>query len=150
MHNTSPAFTKNGFCSSAILALANTKSDGTGNLTTGVTIYLLKQADATNGSFCDFVRVMPVASTAGTSTAATVIRIYISTIASGATTAADTFLVAELAIPIVTADSATAALNPFDIPLGFRLAPSQTLLISTHAAAAANTTWNATLFGGDY
>ncbi len=150
MHNTSPAFTKNGFANTSILALANVKSDGTGNLTTGVTMYKLLTADATNGSYVDFVRVMAVASAAATTTNATVIRIYVSTITTGATSAADTFCIAEIAIPAVSAANATTALNPFDLPINLRLAPSQTLLCSTHSVAAGSTTWNATVFGGDY
>ena len=149
-HNATPGFTKNGFANTSVLALANAKSDGTGNLTSSVTIYKLLTADSTNGSYCDFARIMCVASAAATNTVATVIRFYVSTITTGATTAADTFLVAEVALPIISADSATLAQNQVDVPLGLRLAASQTLLVSTHAAAASNTTWNVTLFGGDF
>lgn len=149
MHNAVPGFTKNGVCGRVALGAANTNSDGTGNLTTP-TMYNLVAADATNGTYIDFIRTMPVASAASTATTATVIRFYISSISSGATTNADTFCIGEVAVPAITADSPTVANNPIDFVCQFRLPAGTYLHCSTHAVAAANTKWEVTAWGGDF
>ncbi len=150
MINTAPGFTREPIAIGGVrLTAANTNSDGTGNLTTP-TIFKVCTADATNGSFIDFVRLMATATAAGTATTATVIRFYLSSITSGATTNANTFLFKEYAVPSVSADSATVAQNEIDIPFGIWLPAGNTILASTHAAPAANTAWIALPFGGDF
>lgn len=126
---------------------ANTKSDGTGTI--GTDMLLVATAGA-NGSFLQKVRLHPSASTAATATTATVGRIYLSTASSGAVTSANTALVAEVALPAQTADQTTTATNFIDIPLGFAIAASDSVLFSMHAAAAASTAWHVTLIYGDY
>ena len=89
--------------------------------------------------------------TTPTNTTATVGRVFRSSVAAGATTSANTFLVGEITLPIVAADNATAAVNVFDVPLGIALAANETILVTTHAAPAANTAWRAVAMGtGDY
>lgn len=131
------------------MTAANTNSDGTGNIGTP-TMYVLFTADATNGSYVEFVRFMVVGNSAGASSAATVARVYASSITSGATSSANTYLVGEVAIPAATSDSATAAGNWFDFPLGFRLPAGWTILGSLGTAASANVGIRGTVFGGDY
>jgi hypothetical protein len=147
--NAVPQFTRVGNISSALLTAALTTSDGSGG-TIATNIYVVFTADSVNGSYVEAVRIVPVASAAGTATSATVIRIYVSTITSGATATTNTFLVAEVAIPALTADQTTVGINVFDVPLGFRLPASYTILASSHIAAAANTGYRAVAFGGDY
>jgi len=147
--NVQPQFTRQGNIGSALVDAANTNSDGTGNITTP-TMYICFTADATNGSYAEFARVIVVASAAATLGAATVIRIYYSTIGSGATSNANTFLLAEIAVPAITADQTTTATNWFDAPLGFRLPAGSFLLASTHVAANASTHNRVTVIGGDY
>lgn len=127
---------------------ANTKSDGTGTI--GTDMIKLFTADSTYGAFVQKVRLNPQASAAATATTATVARIYISSITSGATTNADTFLWAEVACPAQTADQTTTATSPIEIPLGFALPAGYTILASMHHAAAASTSWSFTCIGGDY
>lgn len=146
--NTDPIFTRQGLKGSVLVTAANTSSQGGGTI--GTDIFLAATCDATNGSFIQRVRWIPTA-TAPTTTTATVGRIFLSTIASGATTSANTWLFHELVLPAIPADNATAAVNFFDIILGFAI-PSgvQTILVTTHAAPAANTAWRALVIGGDY
>lgn len=144
--NATPQFTKNGVVGSAVSTAANTSSAGGGTI--GTNIFLIIQADATNGTFIEFVRFIAVA-TAPTSTTATVGRLFVSTAAT-VTTAADTFLLAEVTLPITAADNATTAVNPLDIALNFRLPAGSKLLFTTHAAPVANTNWRAVAVGGDY
>jgi hypothetical protein len=147
--NATPQFTRQANIGSALVNAANTASDGTGNITTP-TMYVAFTADATNGSYVESARVMVVASAASTAGAATVIRIYISSVTTGATSSANTWLIYELALPAITADQATTATNFYDIPLGFRIPAGYTILASTHNAANANTDNRVTVFGGDY
>lgn len=148
MSNITPNFTKNGVIGSALATTANANSDGTGNITTG-TMKVVVTADAVSGTFVEYVRVLPVA-TAPTNTTATVGRLFASSITAGATTSADTFLLAEVALPAAAADNASTSNNPLDIAVNFRLPAGWTLLWSNHVAPAANTNWRATAIGGDY
>jgi hypothetical protein len=147
--NSVPRFTRQANISTALVNAANTNSDGTGNITTP-TMYLLFTPDATNGSFLEFVRVMVTASTAATAGNATVIRLYLSSINSGATTSANTHLFNEVAIPVITADQTTTATNYVDVPIGFAIPAAMYVLASTHMIAATSTNNNVTAFGGDY
>lgn len=146
--NTEPRYTltpNNGF---ALVDAANTNSDGTGNITTP-TMYLLITA-GTNGTLLNFVRVMCSASAAATGNNPTVIRLYLSTISSGATTNANTHLIAEQAIPSITTDQTVTATPYFDIPLGFDIPSGYFLLASNHVVAVANTHNSVTAFADDY
>ena len=146
--NTDAIFTRQGMKSSVLVTAANTSSQGGGTI--GTDIFLACTCDATNGSFIQRVRWIPTATTP-TNTTATVGRVFLSTIASGATTSANTWLWQECVLPVIAADNATAAVNFFDILLGFAI-PSgvQTILVTNHAAPATNTAWRAIVIGGDY
>ena len=76
----------------ALVTAANTNSDGTGNITTP-TMYIALTADATNRSSLEFVRFMAVASVAASNTNRPVMRVYVSSITSGATSSANTWLI---------------------------------------------------------
>lgn len=146
--NTQPQFTLKGNIGFAVLTTANTKSDGTGTIATD--LFVAFTADATNGSYVEFARIEGVASVAATATSATVVRLFASSKTSGATATTDTVLIAEIAIPAITADQTTTATNVYDVPLGFRLPAGWTILASTHIVNATNTSWRAVVFGGDY
>ena len=145
--NTDPIFTKNGKVSSVLVTAGNTSSQGGGTVATD--IFLAFTADAINGSFIQRVRWIPTA-TAPTSTTATVGRVFVSSIASGATTSANTILWAEVPLIVVAADNATGAVTFIDVIFGFALAASQTILVTNHAAPAASTAWRAVVITGDY
>jgi hypothetical protein len=145
--NTSPRFTRIANISSVLVTAANTSSQGGGTIATD--IFKAFTADATNGSFVEKVRLIPTG-TAATTTTATVARIFLSSVASGATTSANTFLVAEVTLPAIAADNATTGVNPFDVPIGFTVPATWTILVTNHAAPAANTAWRATAIGADY
>jgi uncharacterized protein with beta-barrel porin domain len=126
---------------------ANTKSDGTGTIGTDI---LLLETAGTNGSFLNKIRFSPCSSVAATATTASVIRVYLSTQSSGATTNANTSLIAEIAAPAQTADQTTTATNYLEVPLGFAIPSTISVLFSMHHAAAANTSWKGVIFSGDY
>lgn len=146
--NAYAAFTRQANISSVLVTAANTSSQGGGTIATD--IFKAWTADATNGSWLDNIVVAPTASVANTATAATVARIFISTVTSGATTSSNTYLVYTLQLPSITADSSSNAENIYRIPLGWWVPASNTVLVTNHAAPNANTAWRFTAFGGDY
>lgn len=135
----------NGFAS---LSAANVRNSGTGTI--GTDIFLAFTA-GTDGSWVSKARINIAATTAATVSSATVIRLYLSSLGSGATTGGtDTWLIGEVAIPSLTVDQTTTA-NPFyEIPLGFAIPSGYRVLASTHIVPAANTTHQVIVFGGNY
>lgn len=146
--NTDPIFSRNGKIGSVLVTAANTSSQGGG--TVGTDIFLSFTADATNGSFVKLVRFIATGTTANTATTATVARVFISSVTSGSTTSSNTYLISELTLPSVTADSSTAAASYLDVALGFPIPAGYTILVTNHAAPAANTAWRAVVVAGDY
>ena len=145
--NTSPNFTTAGDITGVLISAAWAESEA--GFVIGTSGFLAFTAGA-NGSWVDLCRFMAEASTAGTTTTGTVGRVWISSIASGTTTTSNTFLWAEVALPSVTAGSSSTPVNPVDVPLGFRLPASYTILVTTHAAPASNTSQGALVIGSDY
>jgi hypothetical protein len=111
---------------------------------------LLYTADATYGGFIQKVRLTPQASVAATATTATMARFYISSVTSGATTNANTTLFGEYACVAQTADQTTSAVTSLEMPIGIAMKPGETLLVSMHHVAAANTSWGIFAVTGDY
>lgn len=145
--NTAPVFSLTPNVKGVAATAANTVGDGGGTI--GTDIFLAFTAGA-NGSWVSHLRLQAVASVAATSTTNTVLRVFVSSVGSGATTNANTFCIAEVNLPAVSADHSTAPTNSLDIPLKFALASGWFIHITNHAAPAANTRWHATCFGGDY
>lgn len=145
--NAQPRFTKNGKVQSVLVTAANTSSQGGG--TVGTDIFKCFDGDATNGSFIEKLRVIATATTP-TATTATVLRVFISSVNTGTTTSSNTFLIGEFALASVSADNASTGLNAFDVPLGFTVPAGYSILVTNHAAPAANTAWRVTAIGGDY
>lgn len=145
--NTDPIWTKNGKISSVLVTAANTSSQGGGTI--GTDIFKAFESDATNGSFVQRVRLIPTATTP-TTTTATVARIFISSQTSGSTTSSNTYLWDELVLPAIAADNASAAVPEFDIIVNIPIPAAHSILITNHAAPAANTAWRATVIAGDY
>lgn len=144
--NTSPIYTLTPNINSVLVTAAKADSSGAGTIATD----LFKAFTAgANGSFIDRVRWMPVATTPTTMTA-TVGRVFISSVTSGATTSANTYLWAEVVLPAVAADNASTNVSPIDIAFGFYINASYTILVANHAAPAASTNWRALVIGGDY
>jgi hypothetical protein len=148
--NTSPIFVLTPNIGTATITsstTANTKSDGTGTIGTDI----LKAFTAgSNGAYVSSIRFNPNASSASTATAATTLRVFISNKTSGGTTNTDTWLFQEIAAAAQTADVSTTATYYLEIPINRIIPASYTILVSTHVAANANTTWQAVVFGGDY
>jgi hypothetical protein len=130
----------------ARITAANTSSQGGGTI--GTDIFLTESTGA-NGSFIERVRFSPTATTP-TTTTATVARVFYSTQSSGSTTNANTFLLGEVTLPAIGASNASAAAPSIDLVLNISLPTGLHILVTNHAAPAANTAWVAICVGADY
>jgi len=145
--NNDPIWSKVGDIQAVAVTAANTSSQGGG--TVGTDIFLAFQADATNGGYVRELRWCLAESTIATASTATVGRVFVSSVTSGATSSTNTHLIAEVALAAQTPSSTLPGV-PIVIPLDFALPPSYTILVTNHAAPAANTHWKATVIGGKY
>lgn len=142
--NTSPIYGLTPLAPSVRLTAASAKSDGSGTI--GTDIFLVLTAGA-NGTRIGRIRLMPTSSAAATATTATVARVFFSTQSSGATTNSNTFLVAEVQLASQSAANSTTPVVPVDVVLETPIPSGVSVLVSTHAAPAANTAWVATAMG---
>lgn len=147
--NNDPIYSRVGALGTPLaITAANTSSQGGGTI--GTDIFNIFTADATNGSFVREVRMNPTATAASTATTSTVARIFLSTQSTGATTSANTHLIAEVPLGSQTSDAPTAAVYPIIFPLNIPLPPGYSILVTNHAAPAANTAWKVMAIGGHY
>ena len=124
------------------------KSDGTG---TAIGTDMIKLATAgADGAYIESVQFTPSASAVGTSTTATVLRVYVSNKTSGATTTADTTLIGELTAASVSAASATVATTTLTLAINRKIAANLTILASSHVTNAASTSWSGMCYGASY
>jgi hypothetical protein len=144
--NTSPIFSVTPRTSSVRITGALGTSDGTG--TVGSTVFLAF-TPGTNGSYLQRVRFSLAEATMGTASAATTLRVHISTANTGLLTTANTFLYQEVNAATQT-PTALAASYPIDIPLNFAIPSNQYIIVSTSTTNTASTAWIATVIGGDY
>jgi hypothetical protein len=145
---TNPIFTDSVNVGCVAITAACTKSDGTGTIATDIFKAFTAGAD---GSFVQKVRFNNVGTVAGTACTATVYRVYISSATSGATTGGtNTFLVGEVSNLAQNTDHATVATYPVEIVVNQVIPANWTVLVSSHAAPAANTGIQAIVVGGDY
>lgn len=128
---------------------ALTRSDGSAANAIGTDQFLAFTAGA-NGSFVQRVRFIPVASAAAVNSVATTLRVYISTVNSGTPTAANTNLIAEISVPIISTCNSTNAVNYYEVPINMAIPASTYILVSQHIAQTANQTWQALVIGGNY
>ena len=134
---------------------AQVKSDGT-SAGTGTDLMYSALASGTNGTFVQRIRFNVVASAAAVNSIATTLRVYLSTVntsvgsAAGATTSSNTFLLAEISVPIISASNSTNATNYYEVPLNIAIPTGRWILVSQHIAQTTNQNWQATGIGGDY
>lgn len=155
--NTSPIFSLTPNVGTVKIATTSAvvASDGS---STGATIVLMYSAfqSGTNGSFVQRVRFNTVASAAAVNSVATTLRVFITTVntavgsAAGATTAANTQLLAEISVPLIATANSTNATNYYEVPLNIAIPTGRWIYVAQHVAQTTNQQWQATVFGGDY
>jgi len=118
-----------------------------GSGTIGTDLYKVAQGKAADGSFVGALRVKYVANATTTSNAA-VLKIWYSSINSGATTAlTNVWLLTEIALPATGALSTTAVAAEYNIPLGIPLKAGYTILASVTVSQPASCGWCVTPLG---
>lgn len=152
--NTNPIYTLVPKVSTAVITTtyAQVKSDGTSAGTSNDRMVLAFTA-GTEGSYVDCIRFSCVASAAATSSVATTLRAYLSTVAApeaGATTSANTHCIGEISVPIVVASHSTNATNFYEIIVNKAIPTGTYIHVSQHVAQTTNQVWKAMVFGGDY
>jgi hypothetical protein len=148
--NIAPIFTGTPKISGTRITTAQNNSQGTGTI--GTDIFLAFSAGA-NGSYLQKVRFILGGATANTASNATVLRVYLSTQASGSTTSSNTWLIQELSAAPQTPNVITAVstpIFPIDVPLNFAIPTGYYILVGASAITSANTVWTVTTYGGDY
>jgi hypothetical protein len=111
-------------------------------------------ASGSNGSFVQRLRFSTVASAAAVNSVATTLRIFLSTVstavgsAAGATTSANTQLLAEISVPIISSSNSTNATNYYEVPLNIAIPTGRWILVTQHIAQTTNQQWQATCFRG--
>lgn len=125
------------------------RSDGSAVNAIGTDQFLVFTAGA-NGSFVQRVRFIPVATAAAVNSVATTLRVFLSSVNTGIPTAANTNLLAEISVPIISTSNSTNAVTYYEIPLNIAIPSGNYILVSQHIAQTANQSWQAMVFGGDY
>jgi hypothetical protein len=125
-----------------------TRSDGSAVNAIGTDQFLAFTAGA-NGSYVQRIRFIPVA-TAPTSSVATTLRVYLSSVNTGIPTASNTNLLAEISVPLINTSNSTNAVSYYEIPLNIAIPTGHYILVSQHVAQTTNQSWQSMVFGGDY
>lgn len=148
--NTEPIYTLTPKVQSCTPVLVSAGTDGAGFVVSGGTVtHYIAFTAGSNGSYIKEARIKAATTNGTTAVSATSIRFFVSTVASGAVSGADTHFITEVAIPAFTPAAATASPD-FIVPLNFALESGKYLLCNTGVVAAANTFYKVTVFGGDY
>jgi hypothetical protein len=149
--NTSPIYslTPNIGETKITTTSALVRSDGGATNAIG-TDHFLAFTSGANGSFIQRVRFIPVSSAAAVSSVATTLRVFMSTVNTGIPTSSNTYLLAEISVPIISAANTINAVSYYEIPLNIAMPANQYILVSQHIAQTTNQSWQAMVFGGDY
>ena len=154
--NTSPIFSLTGLIQrSSIVSGITALATSNGTAATGISgtsgeMIVVATGDATNGSYLQRIRFRWTGSTSTSAATSPVVRLYVSTVSSGATTSSNTYCIEEIVMGVQTAASATVATFPYDVALNFILPAGSFLLASVSAKPTANTEICMTVYGGNY
>ena len=105
------------------------RSDGSAANAIGTDQFLAFTSGA-NGSFIQRVRFNVVASSAAVNSVATTLRVFLSSINTGTPTAANTYLLAEISVPIISAANPTGASSYYEIPFNIAIPTGHYILVS--------------------
>ncbi len=147
--NTNPIFSKASDVqiSGPIITAASVVHDGSGTIATDV--YKVFSADATNGGYCEKLIFKYVANATTTSVAA-MLKIYIASVTSGATTNSNMALIGEIALPTTGTLSTTVVAATYEYPIGFAIPAGYSICCKITVAQSANTGWMCTAVAGKY
>lgn len=147
--NTSPIWTLTPNVSAAKITTTTANVNTTAPGTIGTNCFLAFTSGA-NGSYLQKIRFTFVSTTSVISSVATTLQVYLSTINTGATTSANTDLIAIVQAAAQTVSAVTTAPYSIEIPLNFAIPASRYILISQSVAQNTNSNWQGVVIGGDY
>lgn len=148
--NTAPVYSYvSGVTGSALITTAATLvHDISGTI--GTDIYLAFTSDATNGGFVQRIRFKYAGNSTTTSNPA-IMKVWLSTVSTGTPTiGTQAWLWDTVALPATGALSTTATAGVYEIPFGFALPPSMSILCKITVSQPANFGWLATVIAGKY
>ena len=147
--NTSPIWTLTpnvGFAGiTNTVANANTTAPGTIG-----TDCFLAFTSGVDGSYLQKVRFSFTSTTSVISPVATTLQVYLSTINTGATSSADTSLIAQVQAAVQSVALVTTAPYQIEIPFNFAIPASRYILVTQSVAQTTDANWQALVIGGDY
>lgn len=147
--NTAPIFSGTPrIVNTQISSTATTNSQTTGAAigTNSVIVF----TSGASGSYVQKIRFQFTSTTNLINSAATLLKVYYSTINTGTPTAAQIALIADVQAPAQTIGNTTTAAYPIEVPLNFAMPANTYLLVSQTVTPTANSNWVATVYGGDY
>ena len=147
--NNDPIYSKVGLVQSSGVVQAVSSFPYSASGTLGTDAFIVWTADSTNGGYIQKLRVKYVGNST-TSSNACVMKVFVTSVASGSVTDSTMFLIDEIAIP-ATGTLTTTTTNPsYDIPMGFALPPGWNVVVRITVAQPASFGFVVTGFGGKY
>lgn len=148
--NTAPIFTGTPKVSLIQIPTTSTNVHSLGgSAAIGTNLYVAFTAGA-NGSYVQKIRFQFTSTTNTINAAATVFKVYHSTVNTGTPTTAQAALIADIQSPAQTIGSVTTSAYPIEVPLNIAMPANTYILVGQTVAATTNSAWFATVFGGDY
>jgi len=147
--NTSPIWTLTpnvGFAN-ITTTTANVNTTAPGTIGTNCFLAFTSGAD---GSYLQKIRFSFVSTTSVISSVATTLQVYSSTINTGATSSANTALIAQVQAAAQTVSAVTTAPYQIEIPLNFAIPTARYILVTQSVAQTTNSNWQALVIGGNY
>lgn len=132
---------------------ANVNTQAPGTIDSGIPAgTALAFSSGVDGSYLQKVRFQFTSTNSTTSSVATTLQIYISTVNTpgNALNIVNTTYLAGVQAAAQTLTAVTTAPYVIEVPLNFAIPASRYILVSQSAAQSANTAWQATVIGGDY
>jgi hypothetical protein len=148
--NTSPLWVGTVRSDRVVIGQAAVSVNSQAPGTIGTNCFLLSSVTGADGSYIQKIRFAYSSTTGAVNIAATNLNIFISTINSGATSTANTFLYTTVQVPAQTIGGVTVAPIFYEAPLNLGLPQNTYILVAQTVAATANGAWVAHCVCGGY
>jgi hypothetical protein len=147
--NTSPIWTLTPNVSGVDIATTAANVNTTAPGTIGTNCFLAFTSGA-DGSYLQKVRFSFVSTTSVISSVATTLQVYVSTINTGATSAANTDLIVNVQAASQAIPNTSTAPYVIEIPLNYAIPAARYILVTQSVAQTTNSNWQAMVIGGNY
>ena len=147
--NTSPIWTLTpnvGFAD-ITTTVANVNTTAPGTIGTNCFLAFTSGVD---GSYLQKIRFSFISTTSVISSVATTLQVYLSTINTGATSSANTDLIAQVQAATQTVSVVTTAPYVIEFPFNYAIPANRYLLVTQSVAQNTNANWQAMVIGGNY